>query len=127
MPVRPPYLSLFLLSACALSYEILLMRLFSIIQWHHFAYLVIALALLGYGISGSLLWLFQRLVLRHFPWAYFSAILLFALSVPVCFLLAQAIPFNIEELLWDGSQVGRLGLIFCSSPCPFCLPPAPSA
>ena len=119
MPVRPPYLSLFLLSACALSYEILLMRLFSIIQWHHFAYLVIALALLGYGISGSLLWLFQRPLMRHFPLAYFSAILLFASSLPLCFLLAQAIPFNIEELLWDGSQVGRLSLIFLLLTLPF--------
>lgn len=119
MPVRPPYLSLFLLSACALSYEILLMRLFSIIQWHHFAYLVIALALLGYGISGSLLWLLRGPLLRHYRWAYFSAILLFALSLPACFLLAQAIPFNIEELLWDGTQVGRLGLIFLLLTLPF--------
>ena len=45
MSARPPYGSLALLSASALAYEVLLMRLFSIIQWHHFAYLVIALAL----------------------------------------------------------------------------------
>ena len=119
MPVRPPYLSLALLSATALSYEILLMRLFSIIQWHHFAYLVIALALLGYGISGSLLWLFQHSVLQRFQQAYFSAILLFAISLPVCFLLAQAIPFNIEELLWDITQIGNLSLIFLLLTLPF--------
>jgi spermidine synthase len=119
MPVRPPYLSLALLSATALSYEILLMRLFSIIQWHHFAYLVIALALLGYGISGSLLWLVQQPLLRHYRGAYFGAILLFALSLPSCFLLAQAIPFNIEELLWDVTQAGLLSLIFLLLTIPF--------
>ncbi len=119
MSDRPPYLSLTLLSACALSYEILLMRLFSIIQWHHFAYLVIALALLGYGISGSLLWLVQRPLLAHYRGAYFAAILLFALSLPLCFLLAQAIPFNIEELLWDVTQVGRLSVIFLLLTIPF--------
>ena len=31
------------------------MRLFSIILWHHFAYMIISLALLGYGASGTLL------------------------------------------------------------------------
>ena len=42
----PPYLAVFLLSASVLSYEVLLMRLFSIIQWHHFAYMMISVALL---------------------------------------------------------------------------------
>lgn len=28
------------------------MRLFSIIQWHHFAYMMISVALLGYGAAG---------------------------------------------------------------------------
>ncbi|MCU7812665.1 MAG: hypothetical protein KZQ77_15770, partial [Candidatus Thiodiazotropha sp. (ex Notomyrtea botanica)] len=60
MSARPPFLSITLLSASALSYEILLMRIFSIIQWHHFAYMVIALALLGYGMSGTLLSIFQH-------------------------------------------------------------------
>ncbi len=39
---RPPYAAIFLLSAGVLSYEVLLMRLFSIIQWHHFAYMMIS-------------------------------------------------------------------------------------
>ena len=39
------------LSAATLAYEILLMRLLSISQWHHLAYMIISLALLGYGAS----------------------------------------------------------------------------
>ncbi len=119
MPNRPPYFSLALLSASALSYEILLMRLFSIIQWHHFAYLVIALALLGYGVSGTLSWLFEREIRRFYPWAFFAAILLFALSAPGSFLLAQAVDFNIEELLWDPLQLLKLGLLFLLLAIPF--------
>ena len=56
----PPLLSIALISAAALAYEILLMRLFSIIQWHHFAYMMISLALLGYGASGTFLVLTRR-------------------------------------------------------------------
>ena len=48
-------LAIALISGAALAYEILLIRLFSIIEWHHLAFLIISLALLGYGASGTLL------------------------------------------------------------------------
>jgi len=59
MPAAP-LLALSLLSAAALGYEILLMRLFSIILWHHFAYMMISVALLGYGAAGAMVALAQR-------------------------------------------------------------------
>ena len=119
LPAHPPYRSLALLSASALGYEVLLMRLFSIIQWHHFAYLVIALALLGYGISGSLLSLPRNGITHHYRGAYLLAILLFALAAPAAYLLAQAIPFNVEELLWDYRQSLLLALLFLLLALPF--------
>jgi spermidine synthase len=119
MHTNPPYRSLFLLSASALGYEILLMRLFSIIQWHHFAYLVIALALLGYGVSGTLLWLLQKKLLPQYSWTYLGAIMLFALSAPGSYLLVQSLAFNIEELLWDPVQIFKLLLIFLLLALPF--------
>jgi len=42
-----PRLSIAIISASALAYEVLLTKLFSIILWHHFAYMIISLALLG--------------------------------------------------------------------------------
>ncbi|MCH7938091.1 MAG: hypothetical protein IH994_13545, partial [Proteobacteria bacterium] len=42
-PVSPPFLAIALVSAAALGYEVLLLRLFSIIQWQHFAYMIISL------------------------------------------------------------------------------------
>ena len=81
------------------------MRLFSIIQWHHFAYMVISLALLGYGISGAFLTLLQRPLLRHFSSSYIINLALFGITASGCFLLAQQIPFNAEELLWDTRQI----------------------
>ena len=58
--VNIPWGSIFCVSAGSLAYEILLMRLFSIIQWHHFAYMVISIALLGYGASGTFVTIFQK-------------------------------------------------------------------
>lgn len=97
-------LSIALVSATALAYEVLLMRLFSVIQWHHFAYMMISLALLGYGVSGAFLILLQRPLLQRFAASYLINLALFGISSVGCFLLAQNIPFNTEEMLWDARQ-----------------------
>ena len=80
------------------------MRLYSIIQWHHFAYMMISLALLGFGASGALLTILQRPLLQRFAASYIINIALFGISTVGCFLLAQRLPFNAEEVLWDPRQ-----------------------
>lgn len=119
MSSRPPYFSVTLLSAASLAYEILLMRLFSIIQWHHFAYMFIGLALLGYGISGTVVAIHQQRLLQRFIPLYISCVALFGVSAVACFSLAQLIPFNAEAILWDGWQVFYLTGIFLLLAIPF--------
>ncbi len=80
------------------------MRLYSIIQWHHFAYMMISLALLGYGVSGAFLTLLQRPLLQRFAVSYIINLALFGIAAVGCFLIAQHIPFNAEEVLWDARQ-----------------------
>ncbi|MEN8177858.1 MAG: SAM-dependent methyltransferase [Pseudomonadota bacterium] len=103
-PLRPPLFAVMLISASALAYEILLMRLFSIIQWHHFAYMVISLALLGYGASGAILSLAHRWTTPHFAGLFIGNAALFGISSPACFLIAQQMPFNTLEIIWDPTQ-----------------------
>jgi spermidine synthase len=117
--IRPPYISIAILSASALGYEILLMRLFSIIQWHHFAYIIIALALLGYGISGSLLSTVQPTIARHYKWIFPLALMLFALSALGSYLVAQSLSFNSEELFWDYRQILNLAIMCLLLALPF--------
>jgi len=116
---HPPWISIAIISMTALAYEVLLMRLFSIIQWHHFAYMVISLALLGYGISGSFLTLTQRFLLKNFESVYLFNMLAFAVSSLVCFLLSQQLQFNAEEILWQHDQFYRLLLIYLLLSLPF--------
>jgi hypothetical protein len=120
-PLRPPYLSVALLSASALAYEVLLMRLFSIIQWHHFAYMIIGLALLGYGISGTVISIYKQRLINNFNHIYVLCLVLFALTSVGCYMLAQQIPFNAEEILWDTRQVVYLGIMFLLLTIPFFL------
>ncbi len=101
---RPPLISIFLISAAALGYEILLMRLFSIIHWHHFAYMIISLALMGYGVSGTFITVARRWLVDNFTAAFVTNAALFGLTATTCFALAQRIPFNTLEILWDREQ-----------------------
>ncbi len=116
---RPPLLAIAVLSATALGYEILLIRLFSVIQWHHFAYMIISLALLGYGASGTFLAFTQARLLSHYRTALLSNLALFGLSAMPIFLLVQQIPFNPDELLWDWREPLRLMLIYLLLSLPF--------
>lgn len=116
---KPPRLSIALISASALAYEILLMRLFAIIQWHHFAYMIISLALLGYGASGAYLSLRRQKLLTHFSQIFVSNILLFGVSSLLFFLIAQQIPFNPQEILWDAQQPWYLILLYLVLALPF--------
>ena len=115
----PPLIAVALISAAALAYEILLMRLFSIILWHHFAYMIISLALLGYGASGALLTLAQRAVQRRFAPLFCAAAAAFGVSAIGCFVLAQRVPFNPLEILWDPRQPAYLLAVYLLLALPF--------
>lgn len=118
LPLRPPTLAIGMMAATALGYEVLLMRLFSIIQWHHFAYMIISLAMLGYGMSGTFLAINKQRLLPRFGHVFVVNQALFAVSAVCCFLLAQQLPFNPEAILFDVTQPLWLLLMYFL----FCLP-----
>ncbi|MDQ1450344.1 MAG: hypothetical protein QOK38_210 [Acidobacteriaceae bacterium] len=118
MPAAP-LLALSLLSAAALGYEILLMRLFSIILWHHFAYMMISVALLGYGAAGAMVALAQRWLAPRFAAVFAGGAILFGVSAVASFALAQRVAFNPLEILWDPQQPLRLLLIYLLLFVPF--------
>ena len=108
-----------LLSAAALGYEILLTRLLAIVQWHHFAFLVISIALLGFGASGAFLVVVgHRLRVPAGPFLAISA-LAFAVTAPACFAIAQRLPFNVLELPWSLRPLGWLLVIELLLAIPF--------
>lgn len=114
-----PHLAVFLISAAALAYEILLMRLLGIIQWHHFASMIISLALLGFGASGTFTALAQKRLLDHFHFSFAAAAVLFSITAPASFAAAQQIPFNPLEILWDSKQFLYLVAVYLILSLPF--------
>ena len=117
--VRRLYAATLLVSAGAIGYELLLMRALSIVQWHHFAYMIISLALLGYGASGTFIALFKSRLEARFEAAFAFSALLFSLTMVLCFALGQRVPFNALELVWDSKQLAYLSLVYLVFFVPF--------
>ncbi|NIP76431.1 MAG: SAM-dependent methyltransferase, partial [Xanthomonadales bacterium] len=107
------------ISAAILAYEVLLVRLFAIVQWHHFAFMAISVALLGFGISGAFLAVCRPWAERHSAWGFTVAAAAFGLTAPVAFLLAQSLPFNALAVIWTPSQLLYLGVIYVLLAVPF--------
>lgn len=59
------HLALVLLSAALIAFQLEQMQLLALVQWHHFAYLVISVALLGFGMAGTVLALCKPFLLRN--------------------------------------------------------------
>ncbi|MBW3671437.1 MAG: SAM-dependent methyltransferase [Acidobacteria bacterium] len=109
-----------MVSAAGLAAEILLMRVFSIIEWDLFAWMIISLALLGFGASGTLLAIFRGPILRHYRPVAVTLPAVTALSLSACLGLATRIDWRSLELLWNPSQVVNLFEIYLLLSIPFC-------
>jgi hypothetical protein len=118
--IRPTlWLSLFLLSAATLTFEINLTRLFSVAQFYHFAFMIVSIALLGFGASGTALAIFPAL-LRGEPARRLAQLSLAAgLSLLGAYLLTNWIPFDSFSLLVDWRQGFILVLHYLALAAPF--------
>ncbi len=112
-------IAILLVSAAAIGYELLLIRVLSIVQWHHFAYMIISLALLGYGASGTFIALFRRTLEPRFEQAFALSALAFSVAMVACFAVGQRVPFNALEIVWDSAQFLNLAVMYLVFFVPF--------
>jgi hypothetical protein len=118
-PRRALLVAILLISCAAIAYEILLMRVLSIVHWHHFAWMIISLALLGYGASGTAIALAGRWLKPRFELVFALCALLFGISMAACLWLGQRIPFNALEIIWDPRQWAYLAALYLLFMVPF--------
>jgi hypothetical protein len=110
---------LFLISASTLLFEINLSRIFSVTQFYHFAFLIVSLALFGYGASGTFLTVFPRFGRSNPQNALAWLALGISVSIVGSYILTNLIPFDSFSIAWDRKQIGYLMLQFISLSTPF--------
>lgn len=112
-----------LLSTAVIAFELVLMQVFSITQWYHFAYMVISVAMLGFGAAGTFLAFFEKWLLQRYEQAFPLFLFLCGASMAGVIGLsnADAVRFDTYLLLNDWRQLGRLAATYLLFFIPFFL------
>jgi hypothetical protein len=112
----PIIVSILLASLSTLAFEITLVRIFSVSLWYHFAYMVISIAMLGIGASGTVLSMNSTLKNKKYLPVY---CLVLGLSIPCAYILTNMIPFDPARLAWDRIQILYIGAYYLFLSIPF--------
>jgi hypothetical protein len=92
------------LSVLVISYQISIINALEFLSYSRFANLIISLALLGFGASGTFLSFFQIDTKKH-SFAVFSILfLLLIITLPFSYLLAGTIPLDIQYIFFSIRQ-----------------------
>jgi len=116
--------AVFLLSFVSIAFEIALVRIFSISQWNHLAFMVISIALLGFAAGGTLLCIQE---VRDTPWYRRTSLnlvllrltLLFALTTIMALIFLVLLPLDYFRLPLEPIQTGYLLAAFLILAMPF--------
>ena len=121
--MRKILFSVSLLSAAVIAFQLALMQVLSMIQWHHFAYMVISVAMLGFGAAGTILAIFRKPLVRNAYWLLPILMMGSGLSMALVTGLSQlpALRFDSYLLFAEFSQTGNLFLSYLFFMLPFLL------
>ncbi len=93
------HLAIGLISATIIAYQLVIMQIFAYTQWHHFGFMVISVALLGFGVAGTYLSIYSGRIIHKansfIPWIIVLTGFLMVLSVP----LSQSELIRFDSLL----------------------------
>ncbi|MDD5475975.1 MAG: hypothetical protein PHU03_05625 [Syntrophales bacterium] len=113
-------IALFLLSAVLIASQVVLMQALARSQGYHFAYIVISLALIGFGCSGTVITLGKRWMSRHagdlLPGFMFMAGLCCLFAFPAALSMVAKSDSNFLFLDWRGWIPLLVGAFFAFLP-----------
>ncbi len=117
------YLAVGLHSVALIALQIELMQILSIVQWYHFAFMIISVALLGFGASGMALALLRERMLTNaetlIPFLMIATG--FSMSFVVGAVLQDPLRFDSYLLFADRTHILKLLLTYFTFFIPFFL------
>ncbi|MFH0963791.1 MAG: hypothetical protein V2A58_07235, partial [Planctomycetota bacterium] len=99
------------MSLALLAHEIVILRLLAFAQWAHVGYLVVGVALVGFGAAGVATALRGWRLSAHARRIVTAGAVLFALCQGGSYLLLHRFSFNTLALLWDGREIVKLAVV----------------
>ncbi|MEO8664430.1 MAG: hypothetical protein ABI462_02945 [Ignavibacteria bacterium] len=113
------YIGIFMVSMSTLLLEFSLTRVLSVSLWYHFAFMVISVALLGFGVSGVVLSLNKKLNTINSEKLLSILSICYGSTVILSFIIMNKIPFDPFSLLSDPIQFLYLPLYYILITIPF--------
>jgi spermidine synthase len=111
--------AVFVTSFSVLCYEIIFTRVFAYSQWHNLSSLIITIALLGFGASGTAAALCGKLIEGKYGKFMFASSLLFPVSIAAGFYASAFLDFNPYEMAFNTQQAVYFFLYFLLMGIPF--------
>lgn len=110
-----------LLSAAIIAWQLVLIQILSVAHWHHFAYMVLSVAMLGFGASGTLLALFRKNFLTASGFLIPFLMLLTSLAMASSVYMVENVVggFDTWLLFIDNSEIVSLILVYLLYTLPF--------
>jgi SAM-dependent methyltransferase len=112
-------IALFFVSIAGISYELYVMRIFSVGGWSNFGSLVISTALLGIGLSGIILTFLEKWVTERADMILSVCAISLPLLMSLAVIAAQMVPFNPVFLASDSRQLWFIGAYYVIYGLPF--------
>lgn len=115
------YLGIFLLSAATLMLQVAFTRVLSVALWYHFVFMVVSIALFGYGASGTFLSSFPQLLKQDLDRLLTLTAAMFSVASLASYVLSNQVPFDPARLAWDRMQVLYIMIFYLLLSIPFFL------
>ncbi|MGQ0568193.1 MAG: spermidine synthase [Armatimonadota bacterium] len=116
--MRPLLIGVALVSAASVMLQVVLTRIFSIVQWYHFAFMAVGLGLLGYGVSGTVLAVRVELGRDPLRTAAWGALLVLP-ATGLALLAIAGVPFDAYLMALDPLQILYLAVVVGALVLPF--------
>jgi hypothetical protein len=113
------FAGIFLISLATLLLEFSMTRVLSVSLWYHFAFMIISVALLGFGVSGVVITMSKKLQAVKTDKLLAVLAMCFGISVILCFIIINIIPFDPFSLFSDSMQFIYLPLYYLVITIPF--------
>ncbi len=88
-----------LVSAAIIAFQLALMQILSYVQWYHFAYMIISIALLGFGAAGTFLTIFRQKLLNNYIRLFPLLLIITAILMSVVVIVANSELVHFDSLM----------------------------
>ncbi len=117
--LMPLYTGTCLVAAATLMMEIALVRLFSVTMWYHFSFMVISIALFGFGASGAFLTVFRKRFEKDIRRSASVISIFFSFSSIVALLIISSYSLDPFRIMDDPGAMFRLSASYTVLALPF--------